>query len=350
MSLSEFLKQRGLEGFQKEIGEATDGIKIQENLRSPGNTTASGSDSMLLAGVPKRKTTRQLKELLQKQTARHMLPVLQEESFGKVRLEPLLICDTRECRAEFRIGIGRMYIVKDIFSMIRALREQSSYSYGKSLEFVHIKGSFTEESRPLVEFLEQWVGRYEKAYLQTSGYSYLYRAALPKARTIVLDGWGLDGFLDAMGNRVFYVQLDGTESRWHVTDAALERRLQLTGTEGGAELSLENVFGYACERDQVYFKDGLIYRVSNEGAWRSDRVFGLYEKAPEPDGFFAGRGFAGIFQTVDADIKRTFSMRDQRSRGKANGIVGSKIPVLSGYATGETGQLSCNRLLWRTGV
>lgn len=43
---------------------------------------------MLLAGVPKRKTTRQLKELLQKQTARHMLPVLQEESFGKVRLEP----------------------------------------------------------------------------------------------------------------------------------------------------------------------------------------------------------------------------------------------------------------------
>ena len=173
MSLSEFLKQRGLEGFQKEIGEATDGIKIQENLRSPGNTTASRSDSMLLAGVPKRKTTRQLKELLQKQTARHMLPVLQEESFGKVRLEPLLICDTRECRAEFRIGIGRMYIVKDIFSMIRALREQSSYSYGKSLEFVHIKGSFTEESRPLVEFLEQWVGRYEKAYLQTSGYSYL---------------------------------------------------------------------------------------------------------------------------------------------------------------------------------
>ena len=73
MSLSEFLKQRGLEGFQKEIGEATDGIKIQENLRSPGNTTASRSDSMLLAGVPKRKTTRQLKELLQKQTARHML-------------------------------------------------------------------------------------------------------------------------------------------------------------------------------------------------------------------------------------------------------------------------------------
>ena len=155
MSLSEFLKQRGLEGIQKEISEATDGIKIQENLGSPGNTTASRSDSMLLDGVPKRKTTRQLKELLQKQTARHMLPVLQEESFGKVRLEPLLICDTRECRAEFRIGIGRMYIVKDIFSMIRALREQSSYSYGKSLEFVHIKGSFTEESRPLVEFLEK---------------------------------------------------------------------------------------------------------------------------------------------------------------------------------------------------
>ncbi len=115
MSLSEFLKQRGMEGFQKEIGEATDGVKLQENHRTPGNTTASGGDSMLLAGVPKRKTTRQLKELLQKQTARHMLPVLQEESFRKGTAAVLLICDTRECRAEFRIGIGRMYIVKDIF-------------------------------------------------------------------------------------------------------------------------------------------------------------------------------------------------------------------------------------------
>ena len=165
-----------------------------------------------------------------------------------------------------------------------------------------------------MEFLEQWVGRYEKAYLQTSGYSYLYRAALPKARTIVLDGWGLDGFLDAMGNRVFYVQLDGTESRWHVTDAALERRLQLTGTEGGAELSLENVFGYACERDQVYFKDGLIYRVPNEGLGEVTEFLDCMKKLPNRTAFFAGRGFAGIFQTVDADIKRTFSMRDQRSR------------------------------------
>lgn len=306
MSLSEFLKQRGLEGIQKEISEATDGIKIQENLGSPGNTTASRSDSMLLDGVPKRKTTRQLKELLQKQTARHMLPVLQEESFGKVRLEPLLICDTRECRAEFRIGIGRMYIVKDIFSMIRALREQSSYSYGKSLEFVHIKGSFTEESRPLVEFLEQWVGRYEKAYLQTSGYSYLYRAALPKARTIVLDGWGLDGFLDAMGNRVFYVQLDGTESRWHVTDAALERRLQLTGTEGGAELSLENVFGYACERDQVYFKDGLIYRVSNEGLGEVTEFLDCMKKLPNRTAFLQEEDLPAFFRQLMPILKEHF--------------------------------------------
>ena len=59
MSLPEFLKQRGQEGFQKEIGEAADGIKIQENRRSPGNTTpASRSDRMHLAGVSKRKTNR----------------------------------------------------------------------------------------------------------------------------------------------------------------------------------------------------------------------------------------------------------------------------------------------------
>ena len=41
MSLSEFLKQRGLEGVQKEIGEATDGIKIQENLTRPLNVVSS---------------------------------------------------------------------------------------------------------------------------------------------------------------------------------------------------------------------------------------------------------------------------------------------------------------------
>lgn len=157
-----------------------------------------------------------------------------------------------------------------------------------------------------MEFLEQWVGRYEKAYLQTSGYSYLYRAALPKARTIVLDGWGLDGFLDAMGNRVFYVQLDGTESRWHVTDAALERRLQLTGTEGGAELSLENVFGYACERDQVYFKDGLIYRVSNEGLGEVTEFLDCMKKLPNRTAFLQEEDLPAFFRQLMPILKEHF--------------------------------------------
>ena len=115
-----------------------------------------------------------------------------------------------------------------------------------------------------------------------------------------------DGFLDAMGNRVFYVQLDGTESRWHVTDAALERRLQLTGTEGGAELSLENVFGYACERDQVYFKDGLIYRVSNEGLGEVTEFLDCMKKLPNRTAFLQEEDLPAFFRQLMPILKEHF--------------------------------------------
>ena len=174
----------------------------------------------------------------------------------------------------------------------------------------------------------------------------LYRAALPKARTIVLDGWGLDGFLDAMGNRVFSVQLDGTESRWHVTDAALERRLQLTGTEGGAELSLENVFGYACERDQVYVKDGRIYRVSNEGLGEVTEFLDCMKKLPNRTAFLQEEDLPAFFRQLMPVLKEHFQCGSRKESGrKANGIGGSKTPVLSGYAAGgnwsAVGAIAC---------
>ena len=54
MSLPEFLKQRGLEGFQKEIGEAADGIKIQENRRFFHFCKRSGVHKPFRIGIQRR--------------------------------------------------------------------------------------------------------------------------------------------------------------------------------------------------------------------------------------------------------------------------------------------------------
>lgn len=56
---------------------------------------------------------------------------------------------------ELRIGITRMYKVKDVFSLLEAITEKKKVRYGKELEFIHHMDAFDEPSKQILEFLYQ---------------------------------------------------------------------------------------------------------------------------------------------------------------------------------------------------
>ncbi len=213
-------------------------------------------------GKPKRlQTTAQMKALLQKQAIRQTLPVLQGETCGKVRLEPILNCGYGECTVEFRIGVGKMYVLKDVFEFAGAMKERENYYYGKNLQFVHTPESFEEKSRGLAEFIMKWTDKYERAFRQ-SAYASWSAPSLPKMRFLQLDGEGLETILDAVKDRPFLANVcQEGEKEWTPVSEKLRRKVRISGKNGGMEVSLDSIFGYECEKNYVYFHDQKVYRV-----------------------------------------------------------------------------------------
>lgn len=115
-------------------------------------------------------TTPELASLLQKQAVAKSLPLIQGSTYGKVRLEPYFNFDGRTFTVEFKIGINKMYVLKDAFSFDVHIANQDDYKYGKNLQFVHTIESFAEESRPLAKFICKWADNNRQFHRSSSYY------------------------------------------------------------------------------------------------------------------------------------------------------------------------------------
>lgn len=62
-----------------------------------------------------------------------------------------------EWKISCRIGVDRMYVVKDIALLVHNVLNGVDYQYGKQLKFVHTLEMFDEESRRILKILEQAV-------------------------------------------------------------------------------------------------------------------------------------------------------------------------------------------------
>lgn len=205
-------------------------------------------------------TTPELKALLNKQTLERTYPVVYREKYEKVRLEPILVFSKQEKIIEFRIGIERMYVLKDVFSFAAHMEQRESFSYGKKLEFVHSLEAFEPESQELAAFLVEWARRNKPRYGQPTYSYYGYRYGLPELRYIPIDEWTLEHFMKAVGNCEFTANIANTGERsWQRTEELLEQKLKITGKNSGLVLSLEPINSCECEENYFYFLDGKIY-------------------------------------------------------------------------------------------
>lgn len=204
-------------------------------------------------------TTPAFKQLLIHRQEQSAQLVLHGEKYGTVRLEPLLTCDIYgNCSVEFKIGASHMYVLKDVFSFVNALRLGEFVSYGQKLQFLHSREMFSEDSLVWVDFINSWVMNHAVDYIQ-SGY------ALPKLRRVPLSAGETESFLDAVGERCFLGDIDGRETRqWILAQEPLKRSLTVLGTEYGVELRLDAVYGLAGNRYYHYFRDGKVYRIPVE--------------------------------------------------------------------------------------
>ena len=269
----------------------------------------------------RRQTTWQMKELLRKQSVRRALPVLQGGMCGRVHLEPELSCSLTGCSVQFRIGTSRMYVLKNVFRFMKAMQDQETVSYGKSLQFLHVPDSFDEASKPLAAFLVKTAQRLEREYGQEGSYLWSIREGLPKLREMPLDAKGLDDFLDAVGQNCFKADMNGTAGMWQVVQKPLKRALEVTESGDGAELNLEAVTGYETEKGSVYFRDGEIYRIMEEELEEVREFLECMRRIPGRKAFIQKEDLPAFFRQLMPVLKKHFDCRISGIDESALGIV-----------------------------
>lgn len=96
-------------------------------------------------------TTQGIKQLLSNLQMKKTLPMLQDITYGKVRLDPFMKVDMYGIQVEFKIGISHMYVLKDVISFRNSLLKNEHVSYGQKLQFTHTLEAFDIESRAMVQ-------------------------------------------------------------------------------------------------------------------------------------------------------------------------------------------------------
>lgn len=203
-----------------------------------------------------------MKKLLSNQIKKKSLDVIVDDTYGKVKLEPFFHCDSRAVEVEFKIGVEHMYVLKDIFQLDSNIEKSEDYSYGSKLQFVHTLEAFEPKSRPLVQFARSWVLRNKDNYIKETYQGFTRTTTIKKLRNVPLHARDLEEILDALsGNSVIkgYVE-DSNIVSWKVSGQRPPRRMTIKGADDGIEVSTNDLFGYACESENIYFHEGNIYR------------------------------------------------------------------------------------------
>lgn len=207
-----------------------------------------------------RHTSPELAALFQRQALKKSLPVLQNDTYGKVKLEPEFTFDGYRFLVSFKVGVSRMYVLKDVLDFEERMRNEEDHSYGKNLQFHHTLQAFAEEWRPLAEFLVRWADNYRQAHTRIS-YGGYYLDFSDKVRDVSLRGNDIAEFLLSVKGKTIHGNVAGTRKKdWQVTEERLPRTLTITGDKDGIGLKTSKfTFGGATGDYRIYFHDGKIY-------------------------------------------------------------------------------------------
>lgn len=110
--------------------------------------------------------------------------------YHEVKLEPQLTSSYRGYEIEFKIGVQRMYVLKNIPKLIYDVEHGNEVSYGKNLTFVHDRSAFTEEALAWIDVMGDII---KGTTGQTDLRAYTYGGDY---RSILLRSYGMEQILN----------------------------------------------------------------------------------------------------------------------------------------------------------
>ncbi len=118
---------------------------------------------------------------------------------GTIRIEPIIYYEkfSGDMKVEFKIGNKKMYKIKNLADFYTRMLNKEIYKYGQKLEFIHTRDAFTEESKPLLDFILKYSEIIKYANSNSNSNFRYYGKALNETN-ILLSNTGIDDLFEVL--------------------------------------------------------------------------------------------------------------------------------------------------------
>lgn len=115
-------------------------------------------------------------------------------SHEKYNLTAILNEDDDVLYLDYKIGNAKKYIIKDVDEFLEHIENKDQVKYGKYLQFVHTRESFTDEALKQIAFLER--AKIAMNKVNPENYFFSFRSSLNFGRYVYIRSEYLDDFYD----------------------------------------------------------------------------------------------------------------------------------------------------------
>ncbi len=193
---------------------------------------------------------------------------MQEEVLN---LAPRLIRYGDGLRLSFRIGVGKLFVVKDLIEFCEQVRNSETVQYGTSTKLNQNINNFSPRARQWHEFLSKVIQEEEDLINRISEMRYYYYEKKRKCPDFELYGWRLDQFCEILGDDAIdyedkssvkkeKAQLTCREGMPKLTMQIRKSSLGRKKEFHGVDVSCNMPEFYIGAANACYIKDGILYR------------------------------------------------------------------------------------------
>lgn len=301
--------RKGMDFLQEAVQQSTD-------FRNPAAVRENRKIKRASA-----RTSPGLTELMANYAMRDKASYLPKAKSGQVRLEVRVSFLYRELKAEFKIGIQRMYVLKSISQFAAAVQNLEQVSYGVGFSFLHCMEAFAPECRKMVRYLIEQAKAKKTLYITPYGKWYSYEAD----RFLHLEEWTVDGFMDALQDLDFKMGTELDAERMGVFEEGRPKlELTISGKKNAIQLQAPPFRFFEGKNFTYFFTEGKIFRESNENLGGVMVFFRYLQERAGNICTISGEDFPVFCQNLLPELERLFTVKKESA-----GLTDCLVPEVS---------------------